>query len=176
MQQQERVALNDSSTAILYSRHAPVIFAYLCRHIPSREDAEDILLEVFLAALEHGRLATLSEKEQQAWLWAVARNKVVDHYRRATRHPSVTLKQVEETVFENEELAPEQVTLRHEEYAHLHTTLKELPALQQEVLRLRFGNGLRCAEIAAILEKSEGSVRMLLSRTLKFLRTIYEQH
>jgi RNA polymerase sigma-70 factor (ECF subfamily) len=176
MQQQERVALNDSSTAIMYSRHAPGIFAYLCRHIPSREDAEDILLEVFLAALEHGRFPALSEKEQQAWLWAVARNKVVDHYRRATRHPSVTLKQVEETVFENEELAPEQVTLRHEEYARLYATLKELPSLQQEVLRLRFGNDLRCAEIAVILEKSEGAVRMLLSRTLKFLRTIYEQH
>jgi RNA polymerase sigma-70 factor, ECF subfamily len=176
MQQQERVALNDSATATMYSRHAPGIFAYLCRHIPSREDAEDILLEVFLAALEHSRFPTLSEKEQQAWLWAVARNKVVDHYRRATRHPSATLQQVAETVFENEECAPEQVTLRHEEYARLHATLKELPSLQQEVLRLRFGNDLRCAEIAAILEKSEGSVRMLLSRTLKFLRAIYEQH
>jgi RNA polymerase sigma-70 factor, ECF subfamily len=176
MQQHERVALNDSPIAVMYQRQAPVIFAYLCRHTSSREDAEDLLLEVFLAALEHRKFPALGEKEQQAWLWAVARNKVVDHYRRSTRHPSMTLKQVAETVYENEELAPEQVTLRHEEYAHLHATLKELPALQQEVLRLRFGNNLRCAEIAAILEKSEGSVRMLLSRTLKLLRTIYENH
>ena len=175
MQQHERVALNDSPIAVMYQRQAPVIFAYLCHHTSSREDAEDLLLEVFLAALEHRKFPALGEKEQQAWLWAVARNKVVDHYRRSTRHPSVTLKQVAETVYENEELAPEQVTLRHEEYAQLHATLKELPALQQEVLRLRFGNNLRCTEIAAILEKSEGSVRMLLSRTLKLLRTIYEK-
>jgi len=176
MQQHERVALNDSPIAVMYQRQAPVIFAYLCRHTSSREDAEDLLLEVFLAALEHRKFPALGEKEQQAWLWAVARNKVVDHYRRSTRHPNVTLKQVAETVYENEEFAPEQITLRHEEYAHLHATLKELPALQQEVLRLRFGNNLRCAEIAAILEKSEGSVRMLLARTLKLLRTIYEKH
>lgn len=175
MEQQTRFMLNDSPTAVTYQRHAPGIFAYLCRHTTSREDAEDLLLEVFLAALEHGKFAALGEKEQQSWLWAVARNKVVDHYRRSTRHPSVPLIQAAESVFENEELAPEQVALRNEEYAHLHARLKELPALQQEVLRLRFGNNLRCAEIAAILEKSEGSVRMLLSRTLKLLRTIYEK-
>jgi RNA polymerase sigma factor (sigma-70 family) len=176
MQQHERAALNDSPMAVMYRQHAPVIFAYLCRHTSSREDAEDLLLEVFLAALEHGKFPALAEKEQQAWLWTVARNKVVDHYRRLTRHPSVTLKQVVDSVYENDELAPEQVTLRHEEYAQLHATLKELPALQQEVLRLRFGNNMRCAEIATILEKSEGSVRMLLSRTLKLLRTIYEKY
>ena len=176
MQQHERAALNDSPTAVMYRQHAPVIFAYLCRHTSSREDAEDLLLEVFLAALEHGKFPALAEKEQQAWLWTVARNKVVDHYRHLTRHPSVTLKQVVDSVYENDELAPEQVTLRHEEYAQLHATLKELPALQQEVLRLRFGNNLRCSEIATILEKSEGSVRMLLSRTLKLLRTIYEKY
>ncbi len=176
MQQHKLTARDDSAIAVMYQRHAPVIFAYLCRHTASREDAEDLLLEVFLAALEHSKFAVLGESEQQSWLWAVARNKVVDHYRRSTRHASVNLMQAAETVFENEELAPEQVALRNEEYAHLHEKLKELPTLQQEVLRLRFGNSMRCSEIAAILEKSEGSVRMLLSRTLKLLRTIYEKH
>ncbi|HZU70513.1 MAG TPA: RNA polymerase sigma factor [Ktedonobacteraceae bacterium] len=176
MQQHQYTARDDSPIAVMYRQYAPVIFAYLCRHTAYREDAEDLLLEVFLAAMEHSKFAELVENEQQSWLWAVARNKVVDHYRRSTRHASINLMQAADTVFENEELAPDQVALRNEEYAHLHVKLKELPALQQEVLRLRFGNSMRCSEIAAILEKSEGSVRMLLSRTLKLLRTIYEQH
>lgn len=114
-----------------------------------------MLLEVFLAALEHGRFPALPEKEQQVWLWAVARNKVVDHYRRLTRHSSVTLKQVAETVFENDELAPEQVILRHEEYAQLHATLKELPALQIEVIPgpLTLSHGPPTAHVSPLAER-----------------------
>ncbi|GAC1618433.1 MAG: hypothetical protein NVS4B7_10730 [Ktedonobacteraceae bacterium] len=132
-----------------------------------------MLLEVFLAVLERKNFSTIGEKEQQAWLWRVARNKVADHYRRFMRHPSVSLIEAAATIDENEDMAPEQVALKQEEYAHLHTNLKELSDPQQEVLRLRFGHGLTCAEIALVLEKSEGAVRMLLSRTLKLLRILY---
>ena len=61
-----------------------------------------------------------------------------------------------ETIDEDEEMAPEQVALRQEEHARLHTTLKELSPLQQEVLQLRFGHDLTCPEIALVVEKSEG--------------------
>ena len=52
MQQHEFILHDDSPGAALYRRYAPGIFAYLYRETSSREDAEDILLEVFLAALE----------------------------------------------------------------------------------------------------------------------------
>jgi RNA polymerase sigma factor (sigma-70 family) len=174
MQQDECIQLNDSPHAILYSRYAPSIFAYLYRETSSREDAEDLLLEVFLAVLERANFLTLGEKEQQAWLWKVAHNKVADHYRRFIRRPSVFLKQGEDLLYDHENLAPEQATLQQEEYAHLRVTLQALPKLQQEVLLLRFGHGLSCAEIASILQKNEAAVRMLLSRTLKHLRVIYK--
>ncbi len=173
MQRHEGGLLDNAPDALVYQRYAPALFAYMYRQTASREDAEDILLEVFLAALERGDFLTASEKEQQAWLWRVARNKVADHYRRFICHPSISLKEVTETIDEDEEMAPEQVALRQEEYARLHTTLKELSPLQQEVLQLRFGHGLTCPEIALVVEKSEGAVRMLLSRTLKQLRSIY---
>ncbi|MDQ2714275.1 MAG: sigma-70 family RNA polymerase sigma factor [Chloroflexota bacterium] len=152
--QQERVLLDDSLGAELYQRYAPRIFAYLCRQIASREDAEDLLVEVFLAVLEREHFSSLSEKEQQAWIWSVARNKLIDHYRRFSRHPSVSLIQMAEVIYEDEDLAPEQVILKQEEYARLHTALHDLPESQQEVLRLRFGHGLSCIEIAAVLEKN----------------------
>jgi RNA polymerase sigma factor (sigma-70 family) len=77
---------DDSLCAQLYRRYAPGILAYLRRHLPTQEDAEDLLLEVFLAALEYEpRLASLSEDEHRAWLGTVARNKVIDHHRRAGR-------------------------------------------------------------------------------------------
>jgi RNA polymerase sigma-70 factor (ECF subfamily) len=175
MQQNQGTTLDNPSLAILYQRFAPVIFAYLHRHLAAREDAEDLLLEVFLAALERQDFAELHLSEQESWLWAVARNKMVDHHRRSSRRLKMRLEPVLDDLYEREEYAPEQVTLRHEEYERLRLHIRHLPEAQQELLRLRFANDLRCSEIAVILHKNEGAVRMLLSRTLKLLRSIYEK-
>ncbi len=171
--QPERMMLEDGPGTTLYQRYAPAIFAYLWKQIASKEDAEDVLLEVFLAAMERGNLAHLEPPEQRAWLWAVARNKAADHYRRMTRHPSVHLRLLTEEPFDDEEQEPEQVLLRQEALAELTDAIAQLPPLQQDVLRLRFGHGLPCGDIAVILKKKESAVRMLLSRTLKALRTHY---
>jgi len=167
--------LDDPPTALLYQRYAPAIFANLRQHTASREDAEDVLVEVFLAAMEYTKFSAMSEQEQQAWLWRVARNKVVDHYRRSVRRQSVTLEHVADSLYDDDQQAPEQVMLRQEEYIHLRTHLQSLSPLQQEVLQLRFINDLRCAEIASRLGKREGTIRVMLSRALNLLRGIYQQ-
>ncbi len=66
----------------LYQQYAPTIFAYLRMHTSSREDAEDMLVEVFLAALESRYFPLLPEPAQWAWLWHVARNKTIDSFRK----------------------------------------------------------------------------------------------
>ncbi len=175
MQQQAEQGLHDDADAALYDRYAHVIFAYVRLHLSSREDAEDLTLEVFLAALERDNLSALAEDEKLAWLRRVAHNKLIDRYRRSTRRPVVALDQVTDTLYDDDELAPEQVALRNEEYTHLRAMLSRLPILQQQLLRLRYGDGLRFAEIAVILNKREGAVRKLLSRTLAFLRNAYDQ-
>ena len=86
------------------------------------------------------------------------------------------LDEIEESAFDDEELAPEQFALRQEEYRRLYTSIQHLSDLQQQVLQMRFVHDLRCAEIAVSLNKSEAAVRMLLSRTLSLLRSIYEKH
>ena len=175
MQHNSCKMLDELSLAGLYQRFAPVLFAHIYRHTSSREDAEDLLLEVFMAALEFEGFAGLGAPEQESWLWSVARNKTIDYYRRHARRPKLELDLVVDSLYERDEFAPEHVTLRREEYAHLRANIAQLPEIQQEVLRLRFANDLHCSEIATVLQKSEGAIRMLLSRTLKLLRTIYTQ-
>lgn len=165
--------LDDSPASALYQRHAATIFAYLRLHAPSWEDAEDLLLEVFLAALESEPLLTLPEGEQLAWLRQVAHHKLVDHFRRAARRATVPLEQLAEVIEMNDELAPEQAALRQEERRQVRAAVGQLPTLQQQVLRLRFGDGLRAAQIATLLGKREEAVRKLLSRTMNHLRTLY---
>ncbi len=167
--------LAPTALAALYEKYWLAIFVYVRQILPSLEDAEDVLLEVFLAALESDILAALEEKQQLAWLRRVAYNKAIDHHRRSVRRPAVPLDDAMETLFDDEDLAPERVVLRNEELALLQTRIAELLPSQQEVLRLRFGDGLRCAEIATRMNRSEGAVRTLLSRTLNLLRNIYEK-
>ena len=164
----------DSPVARLYALHATAIFAYLRRLAASREDAEDILVEVFVAAVESDAFAELDEKKRVAWLWRVARNKAVDAYRRSRARLRIDLELVADVIYEDGEQAPEQIALRQEEYAHLHAHLQKLSPIQREAMRLRFAGGLRCAEIAAVLGKREGTVRVLLTRGLNVLRTLYK--
>lgn len=176
MQRQSNKGLDDDAAAVLYQRHSPSLLAYLRMHARSWEEAEDLLVEVFLAALEKEGFGALREAEQRSWLWRVARNKVVDSFRLMQRRQMLPLDEVAETIYYDEELAPEQVTLRQEEYARLRSSIQDLSPLQQQVLQLRFVNELRCGEIATAVGKSEAAVRMLLSRTLNLLRSIYEKH
>lgn len=157
----------------LFEQHSEKLFTYLRQHTQSREDAEDILVETFMAALGETKFAHLSETAQIAWLWRVARNKVVDAFRKAAFRRNVSLEQADETICEDEGRDPEQMALRQDEEREIHDLLHSLPELQQEILGLRFGYGLHCGEIAAILGKREDAVRAMLSRTMNSLRQSY---
>lgn len=163
----------DDVQTVLYQRYASTILAYLCQQVASRQDAEDLLVEVFLAAHNHVALARLSEERQLAWLRRVARNKVIDRYRHAALLTMLPLEQIIET--EDSALTPEQRAIQHENYRRLYAALAQLAPAQQQLIRLRYGNGLRLVAIAELLEKPEGSVRKMLARTLRQLRAIYEK-
>lgn len=163
-----------ANIAALYQQYSPALFAYLLQHAPTEDDAEDILVEVFLAALENKQFSSLSEKAQQTWLWRVTRNKMIDTYRRSTRRRSVTLESIPEGFIDDDDIGPEPFALRQEEHNALRTHIKSLSPLQQEVLRLRFSLDMRCSEIAAHLGKREGAVKVMLSRALNLLKNIYK--
>jgi len=174
MQQQDEDRVDTSTDdAALFDHYGRAIFGYLRLHTTSREDAEDLTAEVFTAALENDQLSGLRHEEQLAWLRRVAYRKLVDSYRRAQRRSVVSLDQGAEMLLDEQTAAPEQVALQREAYRNLHQAVDRLPPLQQQVLRLRYGNGLHCAEIALLLNKREEAVRKLISRTLAQLRSIY---
>lgn len=174
MQQQDEWASLDNAGAALYERYAASIFAYARLHTSSWEDAEDLTLEVFLAALEQDCLTGLTEKQRFVWLRRVAHHKLVDRYRRALHLSLLPLEQVLETVHTEEALLPEQLVVRREELERLYAAIRQLPERQQHVLQLRVGDGLRFVDIAVLLDQREAAVRQVYSRTLKLLRSIYE--
>jgi RNA polymerase sigma-70 factor (ECF subfamily) len=152
---------------------APRILAYLVQMTRNKQDAEDLLLDVFIAAFGHEDLIALPEARQLAWLRRVARNKLVDRYRHAARLALTPLALASETA--DERPSPQQFVEQRQSYERLARVIGELPPIQQELLRLRYSQGLRLTEIAERLSQSAASARKLLSRTLRRLRQLYEQ-
>jgi len=175
MQANRHMAQAEQEIALLFRNYAPGLLGYSRMHIPSVEDAEDLVVDVFMAALENAKFATLSEKEKELWLWRVTRNKVIDRYRRAKTRQNVTLEHVAGSLFEDEMVGPEYAALQQEDYMDLYAHLRSLPPLQQQILRMRFGQDLSCSEIATALGKPENVVRVTLSRSLNLLRKIYRR-
>jgi DNA-directed RNA polymerase specialized sigma24 family protein len=113
------VESNHTLIAYLYQYYSPTLFMFLCRQVPTSEDAEDALLEVFQAVLESEMLPRLDANKQRTWLWMVAHHKATDHYRNTRHHPisSMGLEEVEEVLSDDETLAPEVAALHQEMYS-----------------------------------------------------------
>ncbi len=91
----------------VYRRYAPRVFAYLLCHVPTRQDAEDLLVEVFIVVLEKLPSLEVDESRLAAYTQMVARNKVADLYRKRGKRRVVSLETVVETAYEPEGPAPE---------------------------------------------------------------------
>ncbi|GHO46179.1 RNA polymerase sigma factor [Ktedonospora formicarum] len=164
----------DDAPLTLFDQYATHIFRYVYQQIRHRQDAEDLTLDVFLAATDNqDKLQHKSEQQQLAWLQRVAHNKIVDRYRRQTR--SLFLPLEPDVEIADNDLTPEQYSERNENYQRLDQAIARLPQAQQDIIHLRYIEGMRCTQIAQIINKSDSFVRATLSRALKRLRTYYGQ-
>jgi RNA polymerase sigma-70 factor (ECF subfamily) len=160
-------ARDPAALAEFYDGCAPAIYAYIYRRVGERQLAEDLTADVFVRALDalhRGRFAAVS---LQAWLYRLAHNRVVDHYRRAGRAPAAPL---DETLPAPDDV-PEDARRRHDQ-AWIRAALQRLTPDQQQIIALRFGEGLSAGAIAAALGKSEEAIRALQHRALAALRRL----
>src|SRR5579884_2030899 len=163
-----------SNDAALFDRYGSIIFTYILKQIHSREDAEDLTLEVFMAAMENETINQLKGEEQLAWLKRVTRNKLIDVYRRTQGRVNVDIDIFAETISDND--GPEQVVLQNEDYQQLHQSIQQLSPIHQKLLYLRYAHNLSAPEIGTLLNKRAGAVRQQLTRARTLLRAIYLKH
>lgn len=157
--------------ATLFDRYGSVIFAYILKHTRTREDAEDLTLEVFTAAMENPTINQLQPEEQLAWLKKAAHNKLIDTYRRAQHRMNVNIESFAETPYGDDE--PEPVVLQREVHQQLHQHIQQLSPVHQQLLYLRYAHNLQATEIGILLNKSAEAIRQQLTRARTLLRTSY---
>jgi RNA polymerase sigma-70 factor, ECF subfamily len=109
----------------------------------------------------------------RAWAVGIARNAIIDHLR-AQRGRGVEADAVERLA--DAALDPAGALEADERHAELRALLAAQPPLVREMFSLRFGEGLRVREIAALLDMSEAAVKQRFARTLRELRNKLGDH
>ena len=148
--------------AALYDLYFDRIYAYVAWRAASRDEAEDIVSEVFHKALANLRRFEWRGALFSAWLYRIAANEITDHAERVGRERSI------EPPPEAEEANQEQAHDR----AKVFALVRELPADQRKVLELRFAEEKSTREVAEVLQRSEGAIKQLQFRGLENLRAM----
>jgi len=166
-QQGERDALEE-----LYLIHFDRIYSYLHMSVGNRHDAEDLTTQTFLKMLESIGKFRFRAAPFSAWLFRIAHNLAMDHFRAARRW------QPEEEVPEppgQEELSAEDEAMQVIGRASMLDLIDDLSPEQQQVLTLKFVFNFGNAEVATILGKTEGAVKSLQHRALASLQKQVQQ-
>lgn len=154
----------------LYERYVTQIYRYLRSRVGNNRDAEDLTEAVFIRSFE--ALDSYEERgyPYSAFLYQVARNVLIDHYRSTSEEYPLE----DSGPFVAPDPDPERRAIEADEADRLLRKMKELPEDYQEVIRLRVLLSLPTATAAEWLDRSEGAVRVLLYRALKALRQLAE--
>lgn len=164
-------AYDEAALSELYQQYVQRLFRYVYARVGDAALAEDLVSDVYVRMLES--LPSYEERGVpfEAWLYRIAHGRVVDHYRRQkVRNHEPLDDQLAGDDGEN----PERSTAAKDDAARAWQALNQLTPDQQQVLSLRFFGEYSSAEVASVLDKTEGSVKALQHRALAALRRLLE--
>ena len=155
----------------LYRRYLARVYSYAYYELGDHHAAEDATEATFVSALTN--LGRFEERARPAdgdgastfrvWLFQIARNEIAGERRRARRRP---VEPIGETVVVDP-VDVEAAAVRRDEARAAWQALGRLPGERRQAMVLRFVDELSTAEIAGVLGRSEGAVRVLIHRALK---------
>lgn len=158
--------------ADVYEEHVWSVYGFFAYRTGATTDAEDLTQLTFERALRAWPRYDERRAQPATWLMAIARNVLIDNYRRDRADRREPLREdagsdarLPTVAGPEERLGPD---------PELTAALAELGEREREVLALRFGSDLNGPEIAELLELTLANVHQILSRTLRRLRTELE--
>lgn len=165
----------DAVVAVYRALSGPV-YGYLLRRMGDPEAAQDVTAEVFTEVLEGADAFEGPPSGLRAWIFRIARNRMVDHYRRESyrRHSSVE-EMAEAGRLPEAADDPEAETMGVLERERILALTEDLTADQREVILLRLVADLPVAEVAELMDRTPGAVKVLQHRALRALAERLEE-
>lgn len=152
----------------LYDLYVDKVYRYLYYKVGHPVEAEDLTETVFLRVLEALPRFSWKNVPFSAWVFSIAHNLVVDHYRSRARRTEVSFEEIEPLFADSDD--PHQAAERSLQQVRIEEAISCLTKEQKEVVLLKFFVGLSNAEISALLRKSDGAVKSIQHRGLRSLR------
>lgn len=162
--------LTPANFAATYRAQVVPLYRYFYQHTGNAADAEDLTAATIGKALA-GLHSYAGRGTLAAWLFGIARHTLQDFQRRGT---TLALDAMAASLTDAAPL-PEQHAVARERWGDLHARIRGIPANQREALTLRYFGALPIAEIAVLLDRSDGAVKLLIHRALTTLRAQYRQ-
>jgi RNA polymerase sigma-70 factor (ECF subfamily) len=151
--------------AKLYDAYVERVSRYIFFRVSEDSDMEDLVSQVFLKAWENLDRYKVGRSPFIAWLYTIARNLVIDHYR--TKKNTLALDEV--LALPSDMQLPDEEVQMHFDLDAMRDSLQVLSKDQQQVLILKYIVGLPNESIAKIMNKQEGTIRGLQMRGLQTL-------
>lgn len=161
---------DQQALAQIYDTYSPGLYRYSMRRLSDEAVAEDCVAETFSRFLQALKASRGPENYLQAFLYRIAHNWIVDHYRRGPMQPQEL---TEEHPDGNVDL--EKVVGQSLEQEYLRKAIRELTPDQQQVIVLKYLEGWENEEIAHSLKKPIGAVKSLQHRALASLEKILDR-
>ncbi|MHB8467488.1 MAG: RNA polymerase sigma factor [Acidimicrobiales bacterium] len=154
---------------LVYSRH---LFAFLMMQLSHADDAAEALSETYLRAIEKISTFRGGPPSLKPWMFTIARNVAMDRLRARKR---VSIQADIDDIIDITALEPADRVIGLHERDSVEAAMASLPADDREVLWLRFGEGLTSAEVAKVVGRRAGAVRMQQMRALQVIASMVER-
>ncbi len=162
----ERAKQDPTAFGELYDRHFHQIYRFVYSRVREQSTAEDVTSEVFIKALRGIGRYQHTGRPFSAWLYQIAVNAVHDRYRSA--------RPVEDIDDQIAISAPgpgiEEVALQNDEIRRIWAQVEKLPQAQRTALVLKFQEDMKIDDIAAVMGKTPGAIKLLIHRGVNKLR------
>jgi len=150
----------------LYDRHFQQIYRFVYSRVREQTAAEDVTSEVFMKALKAMPRYQDTGRPFAAWLYQIAVNAIADRYR--TLRPSQPLEDFHDLSIAGPAL--EDLAAHRDEIRRIWTLVEGLPIQQRTALVLKFQEDMKIEDIAVVMGKSSGAVKLLIHRGVSRLR------
>ena len=162
----ERAKADPAAFGELYDRHFHQIYRFVYSRVRDQSIAEDVTSEVFIKALRGIGRYQHTGRPFSAWLYQIAVNAIHDRYR--SHRPT---EDIDEQIGIS---APgpglEEVALQSDQIRRIWAVVDRLPASQRTALVLKFQEDMKIDDIAAVMGKTPGAVKLLIHRGVSKLR------
>lgn len=165
---------DEAAFSKLYEMYLPKIFAFVTRRINDRDEAEDLVSNIFLKWLTNRTSFNPKRGSFKTFLYTIATRTMIDYFRTREKKTHEKIEMAEDVA--DPEKNPHETASQNQEKFRVHRVIDKLPERHQKVIMLKFFSDLSTQEIAEALGVTENNAGVMIHRALAAFELVYQHY